>query len=166
MKFENQDKIDNYVQGDMTAQERIAFEQDVQKDKELREQLEYTQKVKTLVTSHQEKMRLLKQWEEEYQQDEQVSAAQYRSTGTENYCPAPECHATAKTSSKKLYYWIFGIATVLVIGSFVVSPLFNFNSTESSGEIFRGDDEIFIRNDSLTTDSIIHDSIIVHEDEK
>lgn len=166
MKLEYQDNIDSYVQGVMTENERKAFEQEVQSNDELRDQLEYTQKVKTLVTSRQEKMAILRQWEAEHRlEEEQLVASQYRPTGTENYCPAPSYQADPKPTSKKLYYWISGIAAVLVVGFFVVSPLFIFNSTESN-EQFRGDDEVFAPNDSLITDSIANDSIIVLGDEE
>lgn len=167
MKFENQDIIDSYVRGDMTAEERLAFENEVQNNEELRDQLEYTQEVKCLVSSRQEKMRLLKQWEEEYRlEEEQVAAVQYRPTGTEDYCPSPKYQATTKPTSKKRLYWISGIAAVLVIGFFVVSPLFIFNSTGSSDEQFRGDDEVFAPCDSISTDSIDNDSIFVLDDEE
>lgn len=167
MKFEYQEKIDRYVLEDMTADERIAFEHEVQLNEELRDQLEYTQQVKALVTSRQEKMALLKQWEEEHRkEEEQVAAAQYRPTGTGDYCPAPKYAADADPKSKKFYYWISGIAAVLVIGFFVVSPLLIFNSPGSSDEQFRGDDEVFAPKDSLTTDSITNDSIIIFEDEE
>lgn len=167
MKFEYQEKIDNYVLEDMTAEERIAFEHEVQINEELRDQLEYTQQVKALVTSRQEKMALLKQWEEEHRmEEEQVAAAQYRPTGTGDYCPAPKYQAAANSSSKKFYYWISGIAAVVVIGFFVVSPLLIFNSPRPSDEQFRGDDGIFAPRNSLTTDSIANDSIIMQEDEE
>lgn len=167
MKFEYQEKIDNYVLEDMTAEERLAFEHEVQINEELRDQLEYTQQVKALVTSRQEKMALLKQWEEEHRmEEEQVAAAQYRPTGTGDYCPAPKYQAAANSSSKKFYYWISGIAAVVVIGFFVVSPLLIFNSPGSSDEQFRGDDEVFSPNDSLTPDSIANDTIIILEDEE
>lgn len=120
MKFEYQDKIDSYVLGDMTADERLAFEQEVQNNEELREQLEYTQQVKTLLTSRQEKMTLLKQWEEEWKmEDEQIAATQYKPTGTEDYCPAPSYHRTYLKKTRRLFYWISGIAAVFVIGFFI-----------------------------------------------
>ena len=182
MKFEYQDKIDSYVHGAMTEDERNSFEQEVQSNDELRDQLEYTQKVKTLVSSRKEKMALLKQWEAEHRmEEEQVASSQYRPTGTENYCPAPSYQATTKPKSKKLFYWISGIAAVLVVGFFVVSPLFIFNSPGSSNEQFRGDDDVFAPNEkfrgngkvfapnkskSTRKDSISNDSIFVFDDEE
>lgn len=167
MKFEYQERIDSYVLGDMTPEERLAFEHEVQVNEELRDQLEYTQQVKALVTSRQEKMALLKQWEEEHRmEEEQVAAAQYRPTGTGDYSSAPNYQEAANSTSKKFYYWISGIAAVVVIGFFVVSPMLIFNSPGPSDEQFRGDDEVFAPNDSLTTDSIVSDTIIILEDEE
>lgn len=125
MKFEYQDKIDSYVLGDMTADERLAFEHEVHNNQELREQLEYTQQIKTLITSRQEKMTLLKHWEEEWKmEDEQIAATQYKPTGTDDFCPAPAYHTTFHKRSKKLLYWISGIAAVFVIGFFIDITMF------------------------------------------
>lgn len=182
MKFEYQDKIDSYVQGAMTEDERKAFEQEVKNNDELRDQLEYTQKVKTLVTSRREKMALLQQWDAEHRkEEEQIAASQYRPTGTENYCPVPSYQTTTKPKSKKLFYWISGIAAVLVVGFFIINPLFFFDSSGSSNEQFRGDDDIFAPNEqsrgngkvfapnkskSIKKDSISNDSIFVFDDEE
>lgn len=166
MKFDYQETIDKYVQGHMTPDERKAFEQVVQSNEELRDQLEFTKQVKTLITSRQEKMALLKQWEREHRmEEERVAARLYRATGTEDYRPAPSYQSAPKPTSKKLYYWISGIAAVLVIGFFVVSPLFIFNSPGSSDEQFRGDDDVFAPNDTLCTDSISNDSTYTFTDD-
>ncbi len=133
MKFEYQEKIDSYVHGDMTAEERTAFEHEVQSNEELRDQLEYTKQVKTLVSSRQEKMALMQQWEAE--------------------------NATRKPASKKRYYWLSGIAAVLIIGFFAVNPLILFSPSDSSEGQFRGGDNVFVPGDTLDADSIISDSI-------
>lgn len=140
MKFEYQDQIDSYVQGDMTAEERTAFEREVQNNEELRDQLEYTKQVKALVSSRQEKMALLKEWEE----------------------TKPDTHI----SSKKNLYWLSGIAAILIIGFFVVnSQIFLFPS-DPLEESFRGGHGVFVPNDSLVTDSLASDSAFVLDDEK
>lgn len=169
MKFDYQERIDSYVQGEMTAEERIAFEQEIQKCDELRDQLEYTQKVKKLVSSREEKMKRLRQWEFEDRELERVACAQYRPTGTDdfsakesacpNYAPAPQ------TSSKKLWYWVSGIAAILIVGFFVVQPMFIYEDAASPNEQFRGDEDVFAPNDSMCTDSIDNDSIYIITDD-
>ena len=75
MKFDYQERIDNYVQGEMTADERNAFEEELKANDELREQVEYTQKVKSLVSDREEKMRALREWIHEDDEEEMMVAS-------------------------------------------------------------------------------------------
>lgn len=165
MKFDYQERIDNYVQGEMTADERNAFEEELKANDELREQLEYTQKVKSLVSDREEKMRALREWIHEDDEEEMmVASAQYRPTGTECYAPN-ECTreiaaASDNKKKRKVWFWVSGIAAILVVGFFAIQPNFvQEDVLRSPNGQFRGDEGVFAPNDSVSQDSIDKDTI-------
>ena len=51
MKIEYQDKIDRYILGEMSAEERTDFEKQVAQNAELQELLEFTKNVNTAIKS-------------------------------------------------------------------------------------------------------------------
>ena len=61
-----------------------------------------------------------------------ASAAEYRPTGSGyNYCPAPtmeESHSMPRSSGRRIFYWISGIAVVFVVGFFLIRNLYVANS--------------------------------------
>lgn len=154
MKFEYQEKIDNYVQDRMSENEIKDFEQELSKNKELLDQLKYTKAVKQSVISREEKMAKLRKWESEDNIQEPVKLP-----------------ATSNESSEKpiyerriLWYWISGIAAILVVGFFIVSPL-NMFYGESEGPVkFQKNEDSGKPNPSFEQinecDSIESDSII------
>ena len=81
MKIEYQDKIDRYILGEMSAEERTDFEKQVAQDAELQELLEFTKNVNTAIKSRNEKLAKMKEWEE--------PVSVYRATGTEECCSEP-----------------------------------------------------------------------------
>lgn len=124
MKFEYQEKIDNYVQDRMSENEIKDFEQELSQKKELLDQLKYTKAIKQSIISREEKMAKLREWESEDQIQEPVK---FPATGTESSDkPIYE--------RRNLWYWISGIAAVLVVGFFIVSPLYMFYG-ESEGPV-------------------------------
>lgn len=164
MKFEYQDKIDRYVCGEMSAEERVEFEKKAEADNEMRDQLLYTREVKKQITSRAEKLSKMRQWMTEEPLD---SVPTERKVGTSN-APA------VNPSKKKVWYWASGIAAVFVIGVFVSRTLFIEEPTlGSSREIYRGDNDAFapvqmpsqssspIEVDSLNTDTI---NVVHHEE--
>lgn len=106
MKPEYQDRIDDYLQGLMSEEERRAFEKEVETDAELRDQLEYSKNVKRLMVSRNEKLTLMKEWGEEYEKKKSKGNA----------------------SRRRLAYWISGIAAVFIAGLLVL----NINTNKSS----------------------------------
>ena len=56
MKIEYQDKIDRYILGEMSAEERTDFEKQVAQNAELQELLEFTKNVNTAIKSRNEKL--------------------------------------------------------------------------------------------------------------
>lgn len=108
MKFDYQDKIDDYLLNRMPKEERLAFEKEVCENAELREQLEYTRSVQEAVTSRSEMLAAMREWENDYHwENERVAVAH-----AANEAPRP--------AKKRLVYWISGVAAVFVVGLFLL----------------------------------------------
>lgn len=161
-----QDKIDEYVLGRMSAEERQEFEKEICRDDEKREQLRFTQNVKSAIDSRQEKLKRM----EEMRRRHSISAA----TGTDDcrldmrtFAPAPR----KKPSLRRIWLWASGIAAVLVVGYFVINPLVVDNASMSN-EIWRDDDEYIFEvdsamiDDSVAKDTVFCDTTVVINDAK
>lgn len=108
MKFDYQDKIDDYLLNRISEEERLAFEKEVSENAELREQLDYTRSVQEAVTSRSEMLAAMRKWENDYQWENERVAVAYAA----NEAPRP--------AKKRLVYWISGVAAVFVIGMFLL----------------------------------------------
>lgn len=132
MKIEFQDRIDEYLLDRMSDEERKSFESDAAEDAELKEQLQFTETVQQATKSRNEKLAAMEEWKDDYVwEDERVaaaSAAEYRPTGSGyNYCPAPtmeESRSMPRSSGRRIFYWISGIAAVFVVGFFLIQNLY------------------------------------------
>lgn len=161
-----QDKIDEYVLGRMSAEERQEFEKEICRDDEKREQLRFTQNVKSAIDSRQEKLKRM----EEMRRRHSISAA----TGTDDCRPDMRTFAPAprkKPSLRRIWLWASGIAAVLVVGYFVINPLVVDNASMSN-EIWRDDDEYIFEvdsamiDDSVAKDTVFCDTTVVINDAK
>ena len=56
MKKDFQDRIDEYILGRMTDEEKAQFEAEVNQDESKKEQLEFTRNVKGAISSREDKM--------------------------------------------------------------------------------------------------------------
>lgn len=92
MKKEYQERIDEYLLQRMPDEERMAFEKEVSSDKELREQLEFTEDVQRVVKSRYEKLAKIEEWKEDN---------------------------TPHASGYRMLYWLSGIAAVIIVGFFL-----------------------------------------------
>lgn len=136
MKIEFQDRIDDYLQDRMSDEERKSFESDAAENAELKEQLQFTETVQQATKSRNEKLAAMEEWKNDYVwEDERVaaaSAAEYRPTGSGyNYCPAPtmkESRSMPRSSGRRVFYWISGIAAVFIVGFFLIQNLYVANS--------------------------------------
>lgn len=179
MKKDFQDRIDEYILGRMTDEEKAQFEVEVNQDESKREQLEFTRNVKGAISSREDKMAKLKMMQRMYDWEHRQVAASMRATGTDDcqYSPAPQ-YATDKKPSRRIWWWASGIAAVLVIGLFVVNPFgsdtlqtpsgFSPSFKGSPNEMIRGEEnnvfdiETPIMNDSIKNDTIPpRDTIII-----
>lgn len=148
MKIEDQDRIDNYLLNRMSGEERQTFERDMEQDKELREQVEFTKDIQTALKSRNEKLARMQKWQEEM--DEEAKRAYgYRATGSDcHYSPKPamESQTDSISSSRKkrhLIYWVAGIAAIFIIGLFVLPIVTVYESAPVPEEygVFRGGED-------------------------
>lgn len=136
MNIEFQDRIDDYLLGRMSDEERNSFESDAAADAELKEQLQFTEAVQQATKSRNEKLTAMEEWKDDYVwEDESVaaaSAAEYRPTGSGyDYCPAQKMESRRVATSspfKKILYWTSGIAAVFVVGFFLFQNRYVANS--------------------------------------
>ena len=102
MKQEYQDQIDKYVLGQMDDTGKATFEQEAAQNAELQEQLQFTKDVASATKSREEKLAKMEDWEEDY--------------------------AKPRSSGKKVFYWISGIAAIFIAGFFLINNLFVMES--------------------------------------
>lgn len=111
---ERQDRIDRYVLGRMTEEERKEFEQDMADDHELREQTVFTECVRRAVVSREEKLAKMRKWDKK---------------------TVPDVHSVADSGNRKPLYWISSIAAVLVVGFFVVQLMRTGSAGNGNGSM-------------------------------
>jgi len=134
MKQEYQDQIDKYVLGQMDNTEKTVFEQEAAQNAELQEQLQFTKDVASATKSREEKLAKMEDWEDDYvfENERRVAAANYRPTGSGyDACPSPsmeKTYAKPRSSGKKMFYWISGIAAIFIAGFFLINNLFVMES--------------------------------------
>ena len=136
MKIEFQDRIDDYLLDRMSDDERKSFESDTAEDAELKEQLQFTETVQQATKSRNEKLAAMEEWKDDYVwEDERVAAAstaEYHPTGSGyDYSPAPtmeEPRSMPRSSGRRIFYWITGVAAVFVVGFFLIQNLYVANS--------------------------------------
>ena len=170
MKKDFQDRIDEYILGRMTDEEKAQFEAEVNQDESKREQLEFTRNVKGAISSREDKMAKLKMMQRMYDREHQQVAASMRATGTDDCQYAPASQYAEKRPSKRILWWASGIAAMLVIGLFVVNPFGSDTLQTPSGsspsfkgnpnEMIRGEEnEVFDIETTILNDSIKNDTI-------
>lgn len=171
MKTDFQDRIDEYILGRMSDEEKALFEAEVNQDESKKEQLEFTRNVKGAISSREDKMAKLKMMQRMYDREHQQVAASMRATGTDDcrYSPAPQS-VEEKRPSRRIWWWASGIAAVLVIGLLIVDSLGSDTLQTPSGfspsfkgrpnEMIRGEEnDVFDMETPILNDSIEGDSI-------
>lgn len=148
MDTDFQDRIDDYVMGRMSAEERKRFEEEISRDERKREQLVFTQNVKNIIGDRQHMLK------ETYRMKSMYELQRLRK----------------KQLAVKRIWWTAGAAAVLLVGFFALKP-FDYNSApqleKSPSDMMRGDDEIFdfgeeefpVVPDSAAPDSLEVDTI-------
>ena len=176
MKKDFQDRIDEYILGRMSDEEKAQFETEINKDKSKQEQLEFTKNVKGAIASREDKLARMRMMQKTYEQ--RHLAASMRVTGTDDRCYTPTSQCAENRPTKRILWWVSGIAAVLVIGLFVINPFDSDTLQTPSGfspsfkgnpnEMIRGEEnDVFdietpILNDSIKNDTIPpRDTVIV-----
>ena len=119
MNGDFQDRIDDYLLGRMSDEEKIHFEKEVGEDKSKREQLDFTQNVKSAVSSREDKLKRLDMMKGMYDDERRYNS---RASGTDGimYCSSPprmtDRMKFEKKPSRRIWLWASGIAAVFVIG--------------------------------------------------
>ncbi len=109
MNQENQDRIDKYVTGKMTEEERTSFEHEMKNDPQLRQQAEFTRTVSKSIKNRNEKLEMMKGFEREY----------------ENNYEGRKKSNDSSHGKFKFIYWASSIAAVLVVGFFIMKSVNN-----------------------------------------
>ena len=135
-----QDRIDDYIQGRMSTEDRALFEAELSQDEAKQKQFEFTKNLKRAITSREDKMAMMAKMRARY--DAESTTAH---TESESRTPAA---ASKVHISKRALIWISSIAAVLVVGLFIMPsfPLFDSNvgSVSPSSPVIRGDvDDVF-----------------------
>ena len=165
MKKDFQYRIDEYVLGRMSDEDKAQFEVEINQNESKREQFEFTRNVKSAITSRENKLARMRMMKGKYDHDHHQVAVLMRPAGTVDRCYAPAPQHAEKKSTKRIWWWASGIAAVLVIGLFIIEP-FRYEQSSPDG-IIRGEendvfDEKLIINDSIVNDTIPpRDTIIV-----
>ena len=156
MKIDFQDRIDEYLLDRMSDEERMTFENEVNSDKKLQEQLYFTEGVQQVLKSRNEKLAKMEEWQNDYEWDYEqnvVAAAKYHLTGSGyDYCPAPTIESRRGGSSspfKKIFYWASGIAAVFIVGVFILN-VFSPSSPEIAMETASQPTETPINNGNVS----------------
>lgn len=151
MKTDFQDRIDEYILGRMSDEEKAQFEAEVNQDEPKIKQLEFTKNVKSAISSREDKIVKLKMMQRMYDREYQQVATSMRATGSDDcqYFPAPQ-YVAEKKLSRQIWWWASGIAAVFVIGLFTLA---HFNEEPSATDF--SPDKIFnINNYTFGIDSI------------
>lgn len=169
MKKDFQDRIDEYILGRMSDEDKAQFEAEVNQDPSKKEQLEFTRNVKSAITSREDKLAKMKMMKQMYDSEHWQAGVSARPTGTDDraYAPAPQNYTPApqnseKKSSRRIWWWASGVAAVLVIALFVVNPFKHKHISigSSPSEILRGEDnEVFNMETPVLNDSTVSDTI-------
>jgi hypothetical protein len=160
MKKDFQDRIDDYVLGRMSAEERLEFEKEICRDAEKKEQLRFTQNVKSAIDSRQEKLKRMAEMKHSHSISAMASL-----TGTDDCHPCIQTFAPAprkKPSLKQISLWASGIAAVLVVGYFIISPLV-VDDASMSDDIWRGEDGYIFESDSVMIDDSVDKDIVFRD---
>lgn len=163
MENDFQDRIDEYILGRMSDEEKAQLEMEINQDESKKEQFEFTKNVKSAITSREDKLARMRMMKGRYDHEHYQVAASMQPTGTDDRCYAPvrqravRQHAEKKPA-KRIWWWASGIAAVLAIGLFFIDP-FGYELS-SPNEIIRGEEnDIFDMEKSVLKDSIKNDTI-------
>lgn len=125
-----QDRIDDYLLGRMSAEERTIFEEEVAQDESIKEQLEFTRDVKNAISSKQSKEIAVKELQRQY--------------------------AEEHGSSRWVLWLASGLVVAAISGLFVLNPqIFRRTPSTAPDVVLRGDDGDMFERDTIPQDTTI-----------
>ena len=165
MDINFQDKIDQYLlhPETMSEAEKAQFLKDVEQDKKKKAQFEFTANLRSVIKSREEKLKMIKQMQKQYDQQELSTggATDIRVAATSEAQTIGE--VPNKPSHRRNWlYWASGIAAVVAIGFFVIQPYMMVEDTNN--EVIRNTgnglfDRTNNNSDSLTIDTLSDDTL-------
>ena len=125
MNQEYQDRIDQYLMRQMSEQDSQDFESEIANNRGLKEQFEFTKNVKEAIVGRNRRLAQIKEWKEAYEAKNN-SKGDYSLTGSgeDSINSNTEIKLKPRTSTRRYFYWISGIAAIFVVGFFIFSPIF------------------------------------------
>lgn len=135
MYKDNQERIDAYLRGEMTADQRHLFESEMEVNEELRNEYWLTKAIVNAIADRQEKLKFMRRWSEEDEMEEPYMAAA---------CAAAERRIDQKVAAInpkfRILRWVYGIgaAACIAVGIFAVKSIF-FASAPTDGNYMMPD---------------------------
>ena len=114
MKEELEDRVDAYLLGEMTDEERHQFEMDAENDMELKTELEFSENVQKALRSRSEKLIAIREWEK----NRREKSAKEETVGAK------------KKAIRQSIYWLSGIAAVFIVGLFLFNDFVFHNDID------------------------------------
>lgn len=156
-----QDKIDKYLlHGDqMSDEEKNQFLKEIELDKEKKELFEFTRNVKEAITSREEKLKAIAAFQEQHL--DELMKPSIVSYGRPVSAVPDLTERKATSANKKIWWWISGIAAIVIAGFFIIRPFFVRHEMLSPlpMEQIRGDEDVFEKSIPFTTDTMACDTI-------
>lgn len=123
MKEEYQDRIDDYMMGRMSQEDRLVFEKDIDTNPELKEQFEFIIRVQIAIKRRSEMLAKMQEWKDDYHWGDEENDERSAVCA----CPAREPEIKPK-SIRRFLYVASGIAAVLVVGFLLFQNLYVMQS--------------------------------------
>jgi len=134
MNQEYQEKIDQYLLGQMSDQDCLVFENEIDNNQELKKQFEFTKNVKDAIVGRNRRLSQIYEWEQDYEAKKKAKAEQEEYHAARNGYDNVESasgNVEKKSSRRQYIYWISGIAAIFIVGFFLFSPTFFHNEGTS-----------------------------------
>lgn len=155
-----QDRIDEYLlRGNkMSEEDKAQFLKEIEEDAEKKAQYEFTKNVKETFVSRGDKLKAMAEFQKEYETRDDM---RIKACSCSEYTVAIDRRIVGhKSNFRKKLVCFSSIAAVLVVGFFVINPLF---VDETPNDNVRGDDNVFKimePNDSVKSDTVAVGKII------
>lgn len=136
MKFEYQDIIDKFIQGNLNEEEQIAFDNEMESNKEFQDQVSFTKKLKDQISSREEKKKKMNLWAEENNKEVITALETQLKTTDTNKTPSQYKNIKISTAvensrKKKRPFWFPAFAAVFIVVFFTIKPLLVENSNQT-----------------------------------